>query len=414
MRRPAPLTVSILALKLVAGFANVALAFPAAPAAAPDRAPAPAQSNATDAPSQTEPGRTPNLETEPPPARVMPADPVLLRGGQVVPGDRSIFIDWEGNRYLFSSEDTRTVFRNDPASFAARDGGACGRMGPLGGLGDARRYAIEEGLLYFFASDGCMERFRAEPRRYMEPYDVLPSGSPEQQTAGLAAFARWVAWSGGRETIIAADRYSQQQTQETESGGERWSLTENVQVDGPRTMRRTDTWRPVGRTGDTITVTTETTTEVAVLIDGKGSRSILVPTRRESFERSINRIPYCILRARYRPEAGFMAIRTGGGPISGVDCDFVKTWFGGNATTLAIARSTGELVQMAYIGRDSQSRVGNIVMNVLRSGDERVLRLPTQWAVFGEGQTETAPGPEISIRVERSSAAAAPAAPAAR
>jgi len=89
-------------------------------------------------PSQAEPGRTPDLETEPPPARVMSADPVVLRSGKVVPGDRSIFVDWEGNRYLFSSEGTRNVFRGDPALFAARDGGACGRMGPLGGLGDAR------------------------------------------------------------------------------------------------------------------------------------------------------------------------------------------------------------------------------------------------------------------------------------
>lgn len=401
-------------LAAAAGCAAWALALetaPAAPAPVQDAAPRPAV-----APPPAEAGATPNLETSPPPSRVMPADAVILQRGTVAQGNPAIFADWEGNRYLFSSEETRTVFRNDPATFAARDGGACGRMGPLGGLGDARRYAIEEGLLYFFASDACMERFRKEPRRYMEPYDLLPSGSPEQQTAGLAAFARWVSWSGGREAIVASDRYSQQQSRETLSGGQRWSLTENIQVDGPRTMRRTDTWRPLDRAADAITINTETNSEVAVLTDGKGVRSLLVPTRRESFERSINRLPYCILRARYRPEAGFLAIRTGEGPINGVECDFVRTWFGGNATTLAIAKSTGELVQMAYVGRDDESRVGNIVMNVLRSGDERVLRLPTQWAVFGEGQTQTAPGPEISIRVERSSppAAAAPAAPAAR
>lgn len=380
----------------------------------PPTAPAPGQAAApvtVPAPPPAEAGATPNLETTPPPSRVMPADAVILQRGTVAPGNPAIFADWEGNRYLFSSEETRTVFRNDPVTFAARDGGACGRMGPLGGLGDARRYAIEEGLLYFFASDACMERFRKEPHKYMEPYDLLPSGSPEQQTAGLAAFARWVSWSGGREAIVASDRYSQQQSRETLSGGQRWSLTENIQVDGPRTMRRTDTWRPLDRAADAITITTETNSEVAVLTDGTGARSLLVPSRRESFERSVNRLPYCILRARYRPEAGFLAVRTGEGPISGVDCDFVRTWFGGNATTLAIAKSTGELVQMAYIGRDDESRVGNIVMNVLRSGDERILRLPTQWAVFGEGRTQTAPGPEIAIRVERS---AVPASPAAR
>jgi YHS domain-containing protein len=351
-------------------------------------------------------GRTPDLEASPPPDRVMPADAVILQRGTVAPGNPSIFLDWEGNRYLFASEETRTVFRNDPVTFAARDGGACGRMGPLGGLGDARRYGIEEGLLYFFASDDCVERFRKDPHRYMEPYDLLPTGSPEQQAAGLAAFSRWVQWCGGKDAVKSAERYAQTQSREVLSGGKRWILTENIQVDGPRSMRRTDTWRRTEAPHEQLTASIETSDAASVLVDGRGTRTLLVPSRREAFERSVNRLPYAILRARFRPEAGFLAIRIGDGPISGVDCDFVRTWFEGNATNLAICKATGELVQMSYIGRNDDAQVGTITMNVLRSGDARALRLPVQWAVFGEGQTQTQPGPEISIRIEGSGSGA--------
>lgn len=100
----------------------------------------------------------------PVPARVMPADPVLLQSGKVVAGDPKLAELFDGNFYLFQDESTRGTFRADPLRYAAQDGGACGRMGPLGGLGDARKYALQDGLLYFFASDDCMKAFRAEPK----------------------------------------------------------------------------------------------------------------------------------------------------------------------------------------------------------------------------------------------------------
>ena len=155
------------------------------------------------------PGTTPSLESMTPPERTMPVDAVLFRQAKSVPGDRRWAVAYQGNVYLFSGPETQDVFVRDPATFAAVDAGACGRMGPLGGLGDARRHALQDGLLYFFASDACMETFRAAPRQYMEPYDQLPSGTPELQRAGLEAFDRWVAWSGGRDAVRRASTYRQ-------------------------------------------------------------------------------------------------------------------------------------------------------------------------------------------------------------
>ena len=124
------------------------------------------------------------------PERTLPVDPVLLQLGKVVAGERSIFVTYEGNTYIFANTGTREQFNREPARFAAQQGGACGRMGPLGGLGDARRYALQEGMLYFFASDECMKLFRAQPRRYMEPADQIPAGTPEQQAALRQSYDR--------------------------------------------------------------------------------------------------------------------------------------------------------------------------------------------------------------------------------
>ncbi|NBQ14845.1 MAG: hypothetical protein EBU31_09610 [Proteobacteria bacterium] len=165
---------------------------PAAPAQATPPAVTPTPAASTPADAQT----TPSLEIAVPPDRTMPVDAVLLRNGKEVPGDLRYVMLYEGTLYVFSSQGTLDLFRADPANFAAQQGGACGRMGPLGGLGDARRYAIEENMLFFFASEDCMRTFRAKPRLYMEPQDELPAGTPEQQAQGLAAVDRWIAaWS---------------------------------------------------------------------------------------------------------------------------------------------------------------------------------------------------------------------------
>ena len=364
------------------------------------------------APPGTPQERTPNLEEGTQPKRTMIVDPVILRRGTTVGGDPGRFADFEGNRYLFASEESQRAFVAEPSKFAARDGGACGRMGPLGGLGDARLYALEGDLLYFFASEDCMKRFKENPRRYMEAYDILPRGTPEQQVAGLAAIDRWVEWSGGREAVEAAERYSHRSTKEVLLGGERWIVDEVVAIDGPRTMRSTKSWRRPGEDAAKATTTGIDTTPTSAVISGSNGMAMpLVPTRREAFERSINRLPYAILRARFRPEAGFLAIKSGEGRLGQHDCDFVQTWFEGNRTALAIDRSTGRLVQLGYTGRmeSADAAVLTLYRDVLADGPKEALRLPTKFATYPAGSAEATVEPEISILIERAKPAAPPA-----
>lgn len=380
-------------INVVASLAAAVQVPPAAPASAP-----PAVATAPAIPP-----------IQPVPARVMPADPVLLQSGKVVAGDPKLAELFDGNFYLFQDESTRGTFRTDPLRYAAQDGGACGRMGPLGGLGDARKYALQDGLLYFFASDDCMKAFRAEPKRYMEPQDIMPSGTPEQQEAGLAAVDRWMAWAGGKQAVRAAESYVQTSTKRVFSGGDQWDLEETIEVTGPRSMRQVQVWRKVGGTEkDTYTNEIAVTPERAFMASGNGKSVELAPPRRRAFARMINRLPYCILRARMRPEAGFMAIKMGEGKLGPHDCDYVTTWFEGNLTNLAIDKETGRLVQEGYVGRDESAKVWMLTLDAVADAGPGSLRLPTQWVTSRLREKEGTKGPALTLRLGPAQAPASP------
>ena len=71
----------------------------------------------------------------------MSDDAVLAFANRQVPGNPDLAVTFEGNTYLFSTPETKAEFERNPTRFAAANGGACGRTGPLGGLGDARAVA---------------------------------------------------------------------------------------------------------------------------------------------------------------------------------------------------------------------------------------------------------------------------------
>lgn len=380
---------------------------PSAPVVTPPATPATAPVTAPVTAPSTQMPQSPLLNTpevvsaaaNATPERTLPVDPVLLQSGQVVPGDRSIFVTYEGNTYIFANTSTRDTFNRDPARYAAQQGGACGRMGPLGGLGDAQRYALQEGMLYFFDSDDCMKLFRAQPRRYMEPLDEMPSGTPEQQTAGLAAIDRWVAWAGGKEAIKAANSFTQVSTRRVQQGKDSWDITETLEFAGPHTMRRVDAWQKVGGTPkDNYQYETLVTPESAMITSNNGRKTPLVDSRRKAFERSMNRQPYAILRARYRPEAGLLALKTGEGTLGEARCDYIATWFEGNATFLAIDKATGRLVQISHAGRDGEARVASLTLDAVAYAGPEALRLPTQWVISKTGEKEGLKGPLASVK----------------
>ena len=71
-------------------------------------------------------GATPAVQQMVRPDRLLPVDPVMLKQGKAVAGDRSLAVAFEGNTYVFTTKDTRDTFMRDPRTYAATnqcDGG---------------------------------------------------------------------------------------------------------------------------------------------------------------------------------------------------------------------------------------------------------------------------------------------------
>lgn len=97
-------------------------------------------------------------------------DPVLLVDGEQRRGRRTLSAEHDGYEYLFTSEETRRRFLATPTDFAVQYEGACAFMAASGGAGprsgSPTRFAVHEGRIYLFASDGCRRSFLADPARF--------------------------------------------------------------------------------------------------------------------------------------------------------------------------------------------------------------------------------------------------------
>lgn len=165
-----------------------------------------------------------------PPERTLDVDVVELIEGREVAGSTDFVIEHEGIEYRFASQKTKETFSKDPAKYAVADGGACGRMGPLAGLGDARRRSVHVGRVYFFASDGCRENFLKSPESYIESADEKIFGSHEQVLAGRATLDKVVAWSGGEDHLRELTAYRASAARKEMQGGKEWSITNETVI----------------------------------------------------------------------------------------------------------------------------------------------------------------------------------------
>jgi YHS domain-containing protein len=91
-------------------------------------------------------------------------DPVMLVEGREERGKPEIEMVHEGYRYQFVSEPTRAQFAYDPERYSIQNDSCIVVPGaPL----DPSLFAVHEGRIYGFATDGCVARFKANPGSYL-------------------------------------------------------------------------------------------------------------------------------------------------------------------------------------------------------------------------------------------------------
>ena len=90
--------------------------------------------------------------------------------GEPVPGDPAHALKWRGAVWLFASAESQLAFEMNPRAYAPRFGGYCAfalSQGRLA-LADPAAFAIHEGRLYLAHSPAVLDRWRADPARFID------------------------------------------------------------------------------------------------------------------------------------------------------------------------------------------------------------------------------------------------------
>ena len=140
-------------------------------------------------------------------------DPVALCKGKELAGLPEFKAQSGAYHYQFASEENRAAFQGDTARYEIQLGGACARMGPLSGTGDAQRWHVHKERIYIFASDQCREGFKKRHDEYLAIDEPEPKAEPGAAAASQALLARAVAAHGGEARLRAWRSYRHERTE---------------------------------------------------------------------------------------------------------------------------------------------------------------------------------------------------------
>jgi YHS domain-containing protein len=298
-------------------------------------------------------------------------DPIELLAGREVQGAPELTLDHDGIRYHFATAENKATFEKRPASYEVADGGACGSMGPLSGLGNGSLFTVHDGRIYFFASAGCKATFLKDPAKCIELPQPPPTGSSQAVTQGLAAFDRMLAWAGGDAVLATVHSYLHERTRTVNSGGIDYKVVDRLTVSFPDNFKQFDAWN------DSAWATVAAGDKGSAI--SKGQHHVLARARREAFLRDTARAPITLLKARHR--AGFTAIYDGEGTHNSAPVDYVLVGWAGATSRLTIAKSDGKLLELAFTGRDGTPFVGRSVRTYTEYATTNGVTLPIAWTV---------------------------------
>ena len=327
-----------------------------------------------------------------PPERTLILDPVELVAGRDVPGKPEIALEHDGIEYLFATPESKAAFEKEPQKYEVADGGACGRMGPLSGLGDARRYVVHSGRIYFFASDGCREGFLKNPAAHIEADDDKVFGTHEQVLRGRATLDKLVAWAGGAERVRALTTYRASAARKEKQGEKDWAVTNETAMAFPDRYFQKEAWNESW-------FSTMSGPDGAAMASSRGQEKI-ASSRGRAFNRSMARWPVVIIKAYVdgSPKAdcpGLIVIGDGEGEVDGVTVEFVMVWLNGAASRLAVEKASGRLVQLAFRGRDGTMKVGKSVRTFTAFATVDGVTLPTRYTVVVDGRDLVGAGAKV-------------------
>lgn len=303
-------------------------------------------------------------------------DPIDLGEGKEVAGSEKIVSTHGRFEYRFASEEHKKAFESEPERFGIQWGGGCGRMGPLSGMGSAERFAVHDGRIFIFASDGCRAAFLKDPTAYFwNDSPELPADGDVE--GGKQRFERMLAAMGGGDKLSALRSYSEVLTYEQPDADKTAVVKQTFELDTRRGVRMASSWNAsewgtvMSRAGAFATSTTSSSYD-------------LVAAQTREFERVVHHTLLAIVLSRARPD---FVVQYGGKVTEGdVESDLLRIRFDGLTTDLLLDGSTALPRSLRYRGRYQSGRVGDVRVDLADWREVAGLRFPHARAVSFNGK----------------------------
>ncbi len=315
--------------------------------------------------------------------KALKLDIVRLVEGEQIEARPDLFVEHDGIVYHFADESSLAAFRAEPTRYEVADGGACGSMGPLSGLGSPERFAVHEGRVYFFASDACKARFTSNPERCIETDNPLPSTDEPSTKRAIAAMDKAIQWAGGRDAIAGLDAVRLVDSRTETHSDQQWQVTKELAISFPDRYMKADQWNEKR-------YTTISTPKGGAMGRPEGIERI-AESRRHAFERSMAREVLVLLHAYasadHEGESPSLHIAGAGETeIDGQPVEGVALAMNGATSTLWIDGDSGQPIALDFVGRDGTASVGLIRRTYTRMATAAGITLPVAYTLSIDGK----------------------------
>lgn len=317
---------------------------------------------------------------------VFKMDPIELVNGREVEGDESITHEHGRFEYRFANEANRDAFRADPRRYEIQMDGGCGFMGSLSGVGKPDRYAVFDGHIYVFASDGCKASFLKAPERMIEIDDERPTNVSRDAIApGEALLDQAIEALGGAERLKNLRSIRYENTTETDRNGEPSKTVRTHSYLFPHGYHMEAWWNDHYYWSQAFDGSAGWTTFDTDLTDDEPIKvQVAMPAAARELVRHRYREPVALLYARHRPD--FLACADGSGTLDGREVAYVKVFTDGSLHRLGIDAESGRVLSFTYRDRGPGAYFGTIEKRYADFETINGLTLPRSARLYYEGE----------------------------
>jgi YHS domain-containing protein len=288
---------------------------------------------------------------------------------------------------MFESADHLAAFKKSPDSYAIQNRGMCSRMGaPV--PGNQGLFAVHEGRIYIFGSEGCVKAFKAAPAKFLPPDLTPPKMSAADSAAARQLLAKAAEGFGGSARVngVTSLRTVASQSQPGRAGGAPSTMTLTTTVVWPQQIRQDMTMG-----SQAMSIVSSTSDGFRTM--GTELRS-LDEAQREYLRTEVLRHPLWIVKDRTDPK--LQVWPEGRGKVGEIPTDDIGLIVRGERVRLSIEPATGRVLRMTMVGRGPTGEFGEIAVTYsdFRDGGGGVVVAHKEDRTFNGGAADRTPALE--------------------